>query len=908
MRTRGPSLILSLVLTSGCSAPPDPSIGRASAALTVGAEVTLLPDLPGSTAPIDALGSAATAAIGAQRATAWLSRVGGTSSVSAAFWSRAGGLRSTVSLGASNSNSPLVATDGTLFLVVWDSPSGLVAVRFDASGERLDATPLVVSTVRRVVGNNSLAALYDGRDFVLAYPRDVDGVVEVTRVTPAGAVRDRATVPLVGAAGASRVRIARAGSGYLVASTGTYSSSFAYQQLSYVRLGADLALLDASARTIASTPRQRGLEDVATDGTDYLLLWSDEATPTAGAPRLLAARVSASTGAVGPAVDVGPGAPTGDARAWVERVPGGYLVARPDRTAGTFTTRQLRDTGGLVEAAPVARAVGAGLTGLVARTRSGAEVELTWAATGGPVLATATLAADGAVTSPESRPLAIPGGTNAGSVGLAWDGTHFVAAWREGEASWAKRLTRAGASVEARGVSIPPGEGSSLAATPGRIMYARTVPNPMPLTGALPTYVFHTRRSDLTGAGTDVTLFPRERPTETLIAGGPPGYLAATGIVRLDGLSTVLRFAQPDGTVVRSVTLFTGRTDGPTYAFAASRTLWTVAWFSRRTNSGVDTCSVEVALYTPAGEFAAVPFSAPTQCAERGGSPLAVASDGTDFLVAWSLGAASSPVLGLRVRSDGTRADAAPLTVSPTGGALRAVWDGRGYTVAWAADGAQPISAARVGTDGRVLTTTTALVPDVRAGEDSLFSGPDFALATDGTGTLALAYRRPSAGGVTRAQVRLFDWETMAVDGGVDGGVADAGPRDAAVVTPADVVALDVTPADVGALDVTPADAGASDVAPADVAPADVGAVADVAVVVDSGADAGVRDASAPDVLALEDASLPPADAPGPPGEDDGGCSVAGAPRGAAGGAPMLSLLAACAGVLRRRRAVRRRR
>ncbi len=747
-------------LLAGCVGASD-APARAVGALTVGSELTLVPDLPAAPLAVDALGHAATAAAGAVRATAW-STPRGVGLV--AFWSSAGGLLARAELGAADAR-PVVASDGSAFLVAWHRADGLVAARFDAAGARLDVAPLTVSTGARVgAAGDDLACAPDGRDFVLAYGLAPAGV-EVARVTAAGAVRDRRAVPLLGPNLAERVRIAASRAGYLVAATGLHAPTFPYRQLAYARLGPDLAPLDAAPRAVAASPRERGLEDVASDGADYLLLWSDEATPTAGAPRLLAARVSAASGDVGAAADVAPGTATHPtSAAWAERVAGGYLVARYD--GASFVTRQLRDAGTFVEATPVARAVGAGLVGQVARAREGAGLTLTWAAPAPAdtrALAVASLAADGAA-GPTAQPVTAPGGTDARAVGLGWDGRSFVTAWSDlSGASWAARTSARGARVDARGVALGQARTEALASTAGQ--HALMRPTAAAITGGTGEYAAQRYDADLRPVGAERVLFSAEREIMFWGAGGPDGYLLGTGVFYFSGLQLDVRFLRADGTLARSVEVYRFRDTGSATALAASRALWAVAWTTY--DAFARSCGLRVNLYTPAGEFAVVPRQYALPSCE-GTANLAAASDGADFLVVWGEATAGTSTRGLRVRADGTALDAAPFVVG-SGGAPRAVWDGANYTVAWStapsgSPATQSIVAARVAATGAVLDRPPAtLAEGARA-------GAAFALAADGEGTIAVAYARATSGEPVRARLRLFQWGAVPSDGGLDAG------------------------------------------------------------------------------------------------------------------------------------------
>lgn len=866
----------------GCSAPPDDPVGQGAAALTLGAELTLLPDLPGASPQAGWLGHAAMAAAGDVRAVAWAEGSSGMASV--AFGSEAEGLFRVASLGSGVVGWPMVLSDGARFLVVWQGSSGLVAARFDATGARLDATPFTIwGTVLAGSLGETLAGVFDGTDFVLAYAVTGMSAVEVARVTTAGAVRDRVTVPTPSVVSPTRVRIAHASSGYLVAASGNYTSTFAYPQLTYARLGANLAVLDAPARVIATTPRARLLQDVATDGTNYLLVWSDDATPSAGAPRVLVATVAGATGAVGASVDFGPGGtnPLGEG-AWAERVAGGYLVAR--YAGAVFTTRRLLDAGSFVEPAPVSRTLGTAIYSRAARVRVGASLELAWAINSTtPALQTATIGLDGAVLTPGHPALTNAGGTSAGSVGLDWDGANFTAAWSETAEAFAARVSRAGERVDLRGRSL------------GRYLRASTFASAdgQHAIVAVSDSLAYLRRfgADLSTVGTDTLVTAEERRVFTG-AGGPLG-VAISDMWSSATHELTTRLFRPSGAVTR-VVVFTDRIDVPAYGVAESRSLLAVAWIARPEGiTGATSCDLNVSLLLPTGEYAAVPLTRSIGtvaggCLAAPLSAVSVASDGDGFFVSWVLGPANGSVLGLRVRADGTVVDASPITVAVSGGAPTTAWDGASYTVAWPAAGGD-IAAARVDAMGRVLDATPASLGG--AGR----VGTGFRLASDGAGVLALAYRRAMSDGVTRAQLRLFSWGTPPT--GSDAGTDAGGPivTDSGVDAGGDVPATTTDAgSDAGTLDVSvdvPALDAGEDV-PALDAGRDAGTIdagRDVPVV---SADAG-SDASRADVGV--DVPVTP-DGGSPPPEDADGCSVSpgASPRSrSAVGFALLGLLAA---------------
>ncbi len=116
-----------------------------------------------------------------------------------------------------NGYHPSVVFDGTNFFVSWFSTTGsstgtLRAVRFDATGQRLDATPLQVATNVQIA---RLASTFDGTQFVLGWTTSTfSGPLLALRVSTAGQALDAAPLSVetsVGSSDADAVDLASAG-------------------------------------------------------------------------------------------------------------------------------------------------------------------------------------------------------------------------------------------------------------------------------------------------------------------------------------------------------------------------------------------------------------------------------------------------------------------------------------------------------------------------------------------------------------------------------------------------------------------------------------------------------------------------------------------------------------------------
>src|SRR5215204_3239801 len=176
--------------------------------------------------------------------------------------------------------SPALAVDGTNYLVVWtDYGSGtgdIYAARVNADGLVLDPGPgIPVSTApaQQVLP----AVAFDGTNYLVVWQdRRTDDVYDIygARVTPAGVVLDAGGIPIATAAGEQTAAdVAFDGTNYLV--TWTDGSGSSGPEVYGARVTTAGTLLDPDGILISIAGSSQSSADVAFDGTNYLVSWMD---------------------------------------------------------------------------------------------------------------------------------------------------------------------------------------------------------------------------------------------------------------------------------------------------------------------------------------------------------------------------------------------------------------------------------------------------------------------------------------------------------------------------------------------------------------------------------------------------------------------------------------------------------
>ncbi|AKF08997.1 putative lipoprotein [Sandaracinus amylolyticus] len=414
---------------------------------------------------------------------------------------------------------PAIASNGSGYLVVWtetraDTPA-VFATRVDASGTVLDPHGILVSGSTSSQAMPAVAS--DGTDYFVVWQHaNADFDVYGARVTSAGAVLDPSGIAVHRTSSQDYwPSVAWNGSHYLVV---WQRAAFADNNVLGIRVSRDGALL-GSAFSISSATGVQSEPRVASNGTDFLVVWRDGRT--SGEGDVYGARVSASGtvfDASGIALSTAAGA---QLEVSVASNGTGYLVVWSDGRAGGFhydvyATRVsaaggVSDPGGIAISAGsaaerrpnVARAgsdyfvvwsderagggtsvYGARVTsvgvvrdpgGLAISTRgatptvatNGTALYVTWLASRPPPEALAANELYGTAVTLAGAP-ADPSGTRLGGAAnaqrtpsVAYDGTSWLVAWADARgaswAVWGARVDPSGAVLDPSGIAISSG-------------------------------------------------------------------------------------------------------------------------------------------------------------------------------------------------------------------------------------------------------------------------------------------------------------------------------------------------------------------------------------------------------------------------------------------------------------------
>ncbi|WP_163999301.1 Ig-like domain-containing protein [Pyxidicoccus caerfyrddinensis] len=186
-----------------------------------------------------------------------------------------------LSTAANGQSFPEVASNGTDYLVVWsghrqqDNSAAIFGVRVSGSGEVLDASGLEISPA----GNHLFHKVAsNGTDYLVVWEdvTEIESRVMGARITGGGVILDAQglvlSAPTVRSSSAPSV--ASNGTDYLVV-WNTRPGETSLSTISGTRVTSAGAVLDASRLTISGPPALVDAPAVASNGTDYLVVWQD---------------------------------------------------------------------------------------------------------------------------------------------------------------------------------------------------------------------------------------------------------------------------------------------------------------------------------------------------------------------------------------------------------------------------------------------------------------------------------------------------------------------------------------------------------------------------------------------------------------------------------------------------------
>ncbi|MCY1075824.1 Ig-like domain-containing protein [Archangium lansingense] len=174
-----------------------------------------------------------------------------------------------------------VASNGTGYLVVWgeyrhESTTDIYGARVGANGVVQDAAGLVIA--RGTYDRDSIDVTSNGTDYLVVW-REIRGGGSIgdiygTRVTSAGVVLDPNHIAICTASGSQgEPTVASNGTGYLVV---WVDGSTGEGNISGARVTSAGIVQDSNGIALSTAPGNQWFTEVASNGSDYLVVWRDD--------------------------------------------------------------------------------------------------------------------------------------------------------------------------------------------------------------------------------------------------------------------------------------------------------------------------------------------------------------------------------------------------------------------------------------------------------------------------------------------------------------------------------------------------------------------------------------------------------------------------------------------------------
>jgi len=652
-----------------------------------------------------------------------------------------------IAVGKSNQLMPVVAFDGTNFMVVW-SDLGLHGARVAPNGTVLDPGGLKIAT-GDFGGYPDIA--FNGSHFLVA------SQAQALRVSTAGMALDAAPLPLAGLSFYD-IAVASNGADFLV--VGRKSFGGGYNEVAFARVSSAGMVLDNPAKPVFSAPMSdQGEPDVDFDGTNYFVVWSHN-NGSGVQSAIKAARISPA-GAVldSPPKDVSP-AVSGGAQLTPRTAFNGseHLISWSYSAGMPYEVRAARMS-------KTMSPVGAPLTlfpGIHSAVAAGGGNELiAWndhrvSSTGYHHVWAGRIDAAGSLLDPDGFPVSTSANAQR-QPAVAFDGQNFLVVWQDfrnpnGPSIYGARVSRTGMVLDMTGFPVVTGviraQNPAVAFGGGQylvvwsiwdtssLIYGLMLDSSGMAIGApivVGTSSFVADMPAVTFDGTNFLVAWQDRTTETMAtvrasrvslagqvidAGGidvAPGAtnVTAPGVASIGGSSWIVWQDNADGMIRGSRMLADGTVDAAAVAISAAPGTRTVP---------------------------------------------AVASDGAGYYVVWPENRTGTwDIYGARVTAAGTVVDVPEVAIETAAGNQTEpsiVYDGDAYVIAWQDDrsGNMDVYGARIDAAGAVIDTGWVLSQEATTERLPI-------IASDSAGTSVLAYERfdfSSPFGTDRIRARMI--------------------------------------------------------------------------------------------------------------------------------------------------------
>ncbi|MBI3183755.1 MAG: hypothetical protein HYZ28_16585 [Myxococcales bacterium] len=677
---------------------------------------------------------------------------------------------------------PAVSFDGTNYLVAWRDmrlgfPPQIWGARVAPTGTVVDVDGFAIATSSAFMGD-PVGSVFDGANHFLVFTSGGGaGSTEISavRVSPSASVLDSTplAVTAVGSSFRYQPRVARLGTNLLVVWTDFRNGSADVYGGRISPAGARQDGNGFGISLVAGSPQQ--VPALATDSASNiaLVVWQDGRNNATTQSDIYGARVTSAgvvqepTGVVISNVPLEQSAPTVAVNsagrwlvAWGDARPGGGQTdvygARAEVVSGNLSVLDSAgfaiNTAANSQSAPRAFSDGTNFLVLWEDTRPGGG--------GGTDIWAARPQAGGTVLPDSTTGFPVSAAANMQqTLALAYDGTNFLAVWADSrnpsttQDIYAARVPPSGSAVlDPLGIAVSTGPNAQALPAVASDGTGYLVVWADSRNGATGFDVYGTR-VDATGAVLDnngiLINNNSAEQWEPSVAFSGGVYLVVWRDARNGGGNYDVYGCRvsPAGTVLDSAAvglpIGVGALTQQAPSVAGNGTRFLVAWQAGAFNTDIQAARVSAAGALEAGS----PFM--ISAAANGQTQPSVASDGTDFLVAWQdtrNAAANSDIYGARVSNAGTVLDGAgiPIATPPGSNQLQpaVAFGGGTYLVAWQDlrdNTTQPdIFAARV-TTGGALTDGPAGTGGIAVDKDVLgqvapaaeYDGTDFLIVWD---------------------------------------------------------------------------------------------------------------------------------------------------------------------------------